>query len=58
MDELSSKFMLVKLEMELEGISDPAELRKLCVQLARMVEAHKQIFKSMFNIDIGEQDVL
>ena len=58
MDELSSKFMLVKLEMELEGISDPAELRKLCLQLAHMNEAQKRIFSSMFNVDIEEQDMI
>ena len=58
MDELNSEFVLVKLEMELQGIEDLDTLRGLCLQLARMNEAQKRIFSSMFNVDIEEQDVI
>ena len=50
--------MLVKLEMELQGIEDLETLRNLCLQLARMNEAQKRIFKSMFNVDMEEQDAI
>ena len=58
MDDLEHEFMLVKLEMELQGIKDLDTLRNLCMQLARMNEAQKRIFKSMFSVDIEEQDMI
>ena len=58
MDELNSEFVLVKLEMELQGIEDLDTLRGLCLQLARMNEAQKRIFSNMFNVDMEEQDVI
>jgi hypothetical protein len=58
MGDLEHEFMLVKLEMELQGIEDLDTLRNLCLQLARMNEAQKRIFKSMFNVDMEEQDAI
>ena len=58
MDDLEHEFMLVKLEMELQGIDDLDTLRSFCMQLARMNEAQKRIFKGMFNVDMEEQDML
>jgi hypothetical protein len=54
MDDLEHEFMLVKLEMELQGIDDLDTLRNLCLQLARMNEAQKRIFKGMFNVDMPD----
>jgi hypothetical protein len=58
MDDLEHEFMLVKLEMELQGIEDLDTLRNLCLQLARMNEAQKRIFKGMFNVDMEEHDAI
>ena len=58
MDELSSEFVLVKLEMELQEIEDLDTLRSLCLQLAHMNEAQKRIFSHMFNVDMEEHDMI
>ena len=56
MDDLEHEFMLIRIEAELEEVTDLGQLRSMCMQLVRMNEAQKQIFRAMFDADMEEHD--
>lgn len=56
MDDLEHEFMLVRIEAELAEVTDLGQLRSMCMQLVRMNEAQKQIFRAMFDADMEEHD--
>ena len=47
LNSLEHEFLMVSMKRDLDRVSDPEELRQVCLQLITMLETQKQMFKDM-----------
>jgi len=47
LNSLEHEFLLVSMKRDLDRVSDPEELRQVCLQLITLLEVQKQTFKNM-----------
>ena len=47
LNSLEHEFMLVSMKRDLDKVSDPDELRQVCLQLISLLEVQKATFKSL-----------
>jgi len=47
LNSLEHEFMLVSMKRDLDKVSDPEELRQVCLQLISLLEVQKATFKSL-----------
>jgi len=46
-NSLEHEFLMVSMKRDLDRVSDPEELRQVCLQLITLLETQKQTFKNM-----------
>ena len=56
LNSLEHEFMLVSMKRDLDKVSDPEELRQVCLQLISLLEVQKSTFKQLI-FSLLEEDL-
>ena len=56
LNSLEHEFLMVSMKRDLDRVTDPEELRQVCLQLITLLETQKQLFKDMVFSLIEDDD--